>query len=82
MADVHRDWRRDREGDRVGDILRLRQLEAVDEALVNFGTVAVDVSEQIGRYSTGQISVTRTRLPKQSMRSWFDNIATAAFVAW
>ena len=30
------DWRRDREGDRVGDILRLRQLEAVDEALPNF----------------------------------------------
>ena len=30
----------------------------------------------------GQISVTRTRLPKQSMRSWRDSMLTAALVAW
>ena len=30
----------------------------------------------------GQISVTRTRRPKASSRSWFDSMATAALVAW
>ena len=30
----------------------------------------------------GQISVTRTRLPKASMRSWRDSMLTAALVAW
>jgi hypothetical protein len=51
VADVHRHRRGNREGDRVGDVFRLRQLEALDEALVGFRRVAVHVREDVGGHA-------------------------------
>ena len=48
VADVHRHRRGDGEGDGVGDVGRLRQLEAVEEARADLRAVAVDVGEDVG----------------------------------
>ncbi|EGE60698.1 hypothetical protein RHECNPAF_1360079 [Rhizobium etli CNPAF512] len=47
MSDVDGDGSRYGEGDRIGDIGCLRQLEAVDEPLPDAGIIAVDVIENI-----------------------------------
>ena len=49
VADVDGDRGGDGEGDRVGDVGRFRQLEAVEEARADLRAVAVDMGEDVGR---------------------------------
>ena len=81
VADVHRDRRGDRERDRVGDVGASGSSNPSMKRSRTSGVSPWTWAKMSVATRPGQISVTRTRLPKASMRSCRESMLTAALVA-